>query len=89
MKIKNYPQGYRFDCVINGSIEMTREEWRKVKKDMRATLFRYEDISHCIIDSHGNELYNIRVTATRKLVEKYKLKGYKHQNYQIKVLKHE
>jgi hypothetical protein len=89
MKVFNYDYGYvwRFDCVISGTIVLSRDEWNKIKPRIIKHMFLPSDLENGYRDKHGNEHYNIRTTATQKLFEMFgRKKEYKNQNYQIRVI---
>ena len=100
MKITNYKYGYIpvFDCVINGKITMSSQEFGKVKKyllrtpkmeytndrDFRVRMLK-EDLQRKI-ELKNSYLVNIRVLATELIVNHYKLNGYKRNNYMLEVV---
>lgn len=92
MRLVNYKYGYLFDCSIHGKIVMTKGEWEKVKTYlMRATKDIFwkgvllQDFTRSK-DYKNGKIYNVRVTATEKLVKKFGLKRYKRGNYMIEVV---
>jgi len=102
MKLTNYYRGMAtcFDCVIHGTIYMTKNEWSdvynwfsRVRKpfmyyddgSFRKNIF-FDDVKKMIETKRGWVL-NIRVTPTEHLVKRYNLKNYKRGNYQIFIYK--
>ena len=96
MKLINYDYGYinNFDCSIHGKIITTKEEWlralkylfhHKVKDYYLWKDLLKEDITRAIHTKKGT-LFNIRVTATEKIVDKFNVKGYKRGNYMFMVV---
>ncbi len=81
MRLANYRRGYLFDCSIHGSIYCTPEEWAAVKKLTAQVVFHESDFYRHIMMGKGRRAYNIRVTATELVAEKYGLKRYKRGNY--------
>ena len=96
MKIINYNYGYNsaFNCSIHGKIIVSQEEWDgmikylfhpKVKSYYLYKNILKQDLQRWINTKKGR-LYNIRVSATEKLIEKFGPgKGYKTGNYMFLV----
>jgi hypothetical protein len=98
MKIINYDYGYNnyFDCSIHGKIIMDKKEWGEAISFLLRGAKRWlpsypyiknilkEDIKRSISVKNG-KLYNVRVSATEVIAEKYNLKKYKRGNYVILV----
>ena len=99
MKIINYKYGYydKFTCSIHGKILVSLDEWCEIVRYLlRSRLGIYgEDFNRRILKDDMNRrienkksfLVNIRVSATEKVVERFKLKGYKRGNYMFEVIK--
>lgn len=94
MKIKNYKYGYNdtFNCSIHGTIEMTNTEFKKVKKYLFNPKVQWgyksmltTDLNR-IVKSRQGFLINIRVRPTEKIVDHFKLKGYKRGNYALRII---
>jgi ligand-binding SRPBCC domain-containing protein len=96
MKLKNRQNNNYFefdDCIMRGEIEMTPDEWKEayafLDNEYRKALKDYVTYTKDSLYSgfvarnlEGTEL-SIGVTATKLLVDKYKLKNYKDGNYLI------
>jgi len=89
MKVFNKDYGYltEFDCVIKGTILVSEDEWKDIKKRIKKHVFFLDDLERFYEDKHGNKHFNIRTTGTQRLFKAYKLEGYRMQNYQIRVKK--
>ncbi len=97
MKLINYDYGYKntFNCCIHGKIIVNPQEWKAIVKYLFnpavKACYLYKDILrqdlNRFIATKQGDLYNIRVTATEKVVEKFNLKGYKLSNYMFLVIK--
>lgn len=95
MIVKNFNKGnYRFcgtgSSVYYGLIQMTPKEFDEAMKYLARCKFDHkfllkEDIANKEHFNGGFQL-SVRVSATRKLFEKYNLPRYKQQNYIIQVL---
>lgn len=95
MKVINYNYGYSntFNCSIKGKIIVSPREWKKVLKylfnpsvkiidwDMHKRILR-EDLTRAVYTEAG-QLYNIRVSATDRVMSHFKYSGacYHRQNY--------
>lgn len=96
MKLINHKRDNSYDIdtyVMRGTIEMTPQEWTK------AYLWLWGQYQKAIkdIDTYKRDslsslkrdkglLFSIGVLATSLLAKKYHLKGYKDQNYGIKLI---
>lgn len=89
MKIYNYNKGYipTFDCVIHGTLEVSKAEFKKLLPLLKKHSFDYTGAitKNYLVDERGNHYYSFGVTPMEKIAKKYGLK-YKPQNYQIKLL---
>lgn len=87
MKLINYNRGYSnfFDCSIHGRIVVSNEEWGKIKKYVSRYLFDKDDAIRFISTKKGRA-YNIRTTATAKVINHFNILGYKRGNYTFDVL---
>lgn len=96
MKIVNYKYGYipLFSCSINGKITMTVKEFEKVKKYLFNPAVKSYYLDKTILKEdldrrlHLCERFwvNIRVSATEKIVNRFKLQKYKRNNYVLEVV---
>jgi hypothetical protein len=99
MEIINYNYGYNntFNCSIHGKIIVSKEEWNKIEKyifnssvtkDIFYRNILRDDIKRLIYTKEGT-LLNIRVTATRQVIDKFRniqnRKKYKLGNYMFLV----
>jgi hypothetical protein len=89
MKVINYNKGYipEFDCVIHGSIVMSREEFNEVRaylyaeaaKPDRPYYLYYDRLVDDLknrIKVNGGFAVNVRVSATELIVKKWNLQKY-------------
>jgi hypothetical protein len=93
MKLINYKYGYLFDCSIHGKIVVSKRMWNKIVKYLKRAKFEtwYKDVVMSDvanpIELEKSKLYNIRTTATEKVVNKFHIKGnYKRANYMFQVV---
>lgn len=97
MKLINYNYGYYniFNCSIHGKIIVTLQEWNAMKKYLFNPAVKHcylykdilkQDLNRFITTKQG-KIYNIRVTATKKIVNKFNITGYKPNNYIFLVAK--
>lgn len=96
MKLINHKQNNSYNIntyIMRGTIEMTPKEWlkaymylwgqwQKAIKDIDT--YKRDGLSS--LDTKKEQLFSIGVSATSLLVKKYHLKGYKNQNYGIKII---
>lgn len=89
MKIKNYKRGYinTFYCVIHGTLEVSKEEFKKILPLLKKYSYNFEeDIQkNYFVDKQKNHYYCFGVKPMEKIVSKYNLTNYKRGNYQIKL----
>jgi hypothetical protein len=98
MKLINYNYGYinHFDCVIKGKIIVSKKEWRNIlaflqrtKADTSYPFYKtmVKQDSLRVIKTKFGDLCNIRVWATEKVVQHWRLPKYKKVNYMFLILK--
>lgn len=89
MKLINYNYGYNntFNCSIHGKIIVNREEWKSITHYLLNPFIKFEhkfllkdDLQRYIKTKQGY-LFNLRVTATEKVVNFFNIKRYKRGNY--------
>lgn len=87
MRIVNYRRGYSdfFDCSIHGRIIVTNDEWGLIRKHIEKYAFDTDDFIR-FQSVRGGRWYNIRTTATDKLVKYFSLEKYRRGNYVIEVI---
>lgn len=96
MKVIHYKYYFYpvFDCVIEGKIKMTQDEWNKEKKYLLKTpkidsYFKKilkDDIKRRI-ETKNSFLINIRTTATGLIAERNGLDRYTRKNYVLEIEK--
>jgi hypothetical protein len=89
MKLTNYNKGYRekFDCSIHGTLEVNKEEFKKILPIIKKYCIDYDNAiqKNYYVDKQGNHYYSFGITPFIKIVNKYQLKNCKDGNYQIKL----
>lgn len=99
MKLINYDYGFSntFNCSIHGKIIVSREEWDSITHYLKNPFVKYEhkfllkeDLLRAIKTIYKGQLawkFNIRVSATEKVVKFFNIEGYKRGNYVFLVTK--
>lgn len=97
MKLINHNKNNSYDIdtyVMRGTIEMTHKEyvkaylwlWGQYQKAIKNVETYKRDGLSSLHDIENETLFCLGVTATSLLAKKYHLKGYKDQNYGIKIV---